>query len=70
MSAGIYWGYIGLIKNILYKIEEELKYNFLILATGGLAEIFIKDLSKDIIINNDLTLNGLFLAYMEGKKND
>ena len=70
MSAGIYWGYIGLIKNILYKIEEELKYNVLILATGGLAEIFVKDLSKDIIINNDLTLNGLFLAYMEGKKND
>ncbi len=70
MSSGIYWGYIGLIKNILFKIEEELKYKMLILATGGLADVFIEDINKDIIINKDLTINGLFLAYIEGKKND
>ena len=68
MSSGIYWGYIGLIKNILFKIEEELKYKMLILATGGLADVFVEDINKDIIVSKDLTINGLFLAYMEGNK--
>ncbi len=68
MSAGIYWGYIGLIKNILYKIEEELQYKMKVIATGGLSQLYVKEVSKKIVINTDLTLNGLYLAYKEGKK--
>ena len=67
MSSGIYWGYIGLIKNILSKIESELNYKMLVLATGGLSDLFINEVSKDIIVNKDLTIKGLFIAYQEGK---
>ena len=67
MSSGIYWGYIGLIKNILYKIKSELNYKMLILATGGLSDLFIDEVSEDIIVNKDLTIKGLFIAYEEGK---
>ena len=67
MSSGIYWGYIGLIKNILIKIEKELNYKMLIIATGGLSDLFVNEVSKKIIVNKDLTLRGLFMAYKEGK---
>ena len=66
MSSGIYWGYIGLIKNILHKIKNELNYNMLVLATGGLSDLFINEVSEDIIVNKDLTIAGLFIAYKEG----
>ena len=67
MSSGIYWGYIGLIKNILHKIKGELNYKMLVLATGGLSDLFINEVSEDIIVNKDLTITGLFIAYEEGK---
>jgi type III pantothenate kinase len=67
MSSGIYWGYIGLIKNILLKIEKELNYKMLILATGGLSDFFSNEIAKGIIINKDLTLKGLYMAYHESK---
>ena len=67
MTSGIYWGYIGLIKNILLKIEKELNYKMLILATGGLSDFFSNEIAKGIIINKDLTLKGLYMAYHESK---
>lgn len=67
MSSGIYWGYIGLIKNIIKKIEGELNYKMLVLATGGLSDLFIDEVSKNIIVNKDLTLRGLYIAYQEGR---
>ena len=67
MASGIYWGYIGLIKNILKKIESEVNYKMRVLATGGLSDIFINEVSEDIIVNKDLTIRGLFIAYQEDK---
>lgn len=67
MSSGVYWGYIGLIKCLLTKIEEEIGYKMIILATGGLANLFVSEIPKDVIINNDLTIRGLFIAYKESK---
>ena len=67
MSSGFYWGYIGLIKNILHKIKSELNYKMLVLATGGLSDLFINEVSEDIMVNKDLTITGLFFAYEEGK---
>ena len=63
MSSGIYWGYVSLIKGVLEKISSELSSNINILATGGLADFFAKEISKEIIINKDLTIHGLYLAY-------
>ena len=68
MSSGVYWGYIGLIKCLLMKIETEIGYKMTILATGGLAKLFVSEIPKDVIINNDLTIHGLYIAYKESKK--
>ena len=39
----------------------------LVLATGGLSDLFINEVSEDIIVNKDLTITGLFIAYKECK---
>lgn len=40
MNNGMYWGYIGLIKELVQKIIKETKKKYLVIFTGGLANIF------------------------------
>ena len=47
--------------------ENELNYSTIIIATGGLSELFVNEISKKVIINNNLTINGLFMAYKESR---
>ena len=68
MASGIYWGYVSLIKGLLEKILIELNGNAKILATGGLSDLFVNEVSKEIIISKDLTIHGLYLAYKDYKE--
>ena len=72
MTSGIYHGYIGLIKNIVELITLELKYKTKIILTGGLADLFSKNLGINNIVKKNLTIEGLYLAYKKCKikKND
>lgn len=63
MSSGIYWGYIGLINRVLQQIQLELGYKLKIMATGGLANFFLSELPSETIVNKQLTIHGLYLAY-------
>ena len=59
MWSGIIWGYVGLIEGIINKIKSEADSNFEIIATGGLAGLY---LPYSELINRqekDLTLLGL-----------
>ncbi len=69
MQAGIYYGYLGLIKSSVENIALELRQNGLnekpmVIATGGLARFFEKSEVIDAIEEN-LTLNGLLLIYQQ-----
>ena len=72
MTSGIYHGYIGLINNIVELITLELKYKTKIILTGGLADLFSKNLGINNIVKKNLTIEGLYLAYKNAKlkKND
>lgn len=62
LQSGIYYGYIGLIKEIIQRIKKEMKVNKII-ATGGLAQLMIKEI-KGININApDLTLEGIRIIW-------
>lgn len=60
MQAGTLWGYVGLVKEMLTRIQEEAGPCRL-LATGGLVQVLtpVHELFQEIDIN--LTLNGLRL---------
>ena len=60
MNNGLYWGYIGLIKELVQKIIKETKKKYLVIFTGGLANIFFSSFSfKDKVIDQQITLEGI-----------
>ena len=65
MSSGIYYGYVGLIQYIIEKITFELGYKTKIILTGGLANLFSKDINKNCVVEKNLTIQGLSLAFQK-----
>ena len=59
VKSGFYWGYTGLINNIISLITKEFKYKFKIILTGGLAHLFKNNLKYNSYIDKELTINGL-----------
>jgi type III pantothenate kinase len=70
MKSGLYWGYVGLIEGILQRLCNEMPQDQkpLVVATGGLALTFKDDISSIEIIDNDLTLKGLYSIYQTLKR--
>jgi type III pantothenate kinase len=63
MQSGVFWGYIGLVKEICRKIKEEKKEKMKIVATGGLASLLQ---STELLFDNveeNLTMHGLRLIF-------
>lgn len=67
MQSGIYWGYVGLIDGVIQKIIEEYNHPMKIVATGGLASLFYKEMSSIEHLEPDLTMLGLQDIYERNK---
>ena len=63
MSAGFFWGYEGLINNILKKIIKKNSSNSKIVLTGGYAHLFKNRLSRKTMIQNNITIEGIIKIY-------
>lgn len=61
IQAGLYHGYLGMIKEVLAKTQAELGGKATVVATGGLAPLFLRGLPA-LRHAPDLTLHGLGLA--------
>ena len=59
VRSGFYWGYIGLIENIINKIHKQTKKKYKIVLTGGFSNLFYKSLKINPIIDKDITMKGL-----------
>ena len=59
VRSGFFWGYVGLINNIVDLIKKETKKPFKIIITGGFSSLFVNSLSFKVIIDKDITLKGL-----------
>ena len=59
VRSGFFWGYIGLINNIIELIKKETKKSFKIIITGGLSNLFVKNLGSKVTIDKDITIKGL-----------
>lgn len=63
MQAGLYWGYASLIEGLLCRIGAELGTPPTVVATGGLAGLFAKTVTKIRHVDADLTLCGIQRIY-------
>ena len=59
VQSGFYWGYIGLIKNIVRLIKNQTRKNFKIILTGGLSYLFKDSIDMKNSVDKDLTIKGL-----------
>ena len=59
VRSGFFWGYVGLINNIIALIKKETKKSFKIIITGGFSNLFANSLQFKFIIDKDITLKGL-----------
>ncbi len=63
MQAGIFWGYVGLIEGLVRRIEQEFGQPMQVIATGGLAPLFLEATDAIHKLDPDLTLRGLLLIH-------
>ena len=59
VRSGFYWGYAGLIDNIIKLIKRQTKSAFKIILTGGLADLYKKSISTKCKVDKDLTIKGI-----------
>ena len=59
VRSGFFWGYAGLIDNIIYLIKKETRKSFKLVITGGFSDLFKKSIKNKFIHNKDITIKGL-----------
>jgi len=59
VRSGFFWGYAGLIDNIINLIKKETKKSYKVIITGGFSDLFKKSLKTKVIENKNITVNGL-----------
>ncbi|WP_392654531.1 type III pantothenate kinase [Dehalococcoides sp. THU4] len=63
MQSGIYFGYIGLVEELVRRIQTELGQKTRVVATGGYAALIAEGSRIFDIVRPDLTLQGLRIIY-------
>ena len=62
VRSGFFWGYAGLIDNIINLIIKETRKSFKVIITGGFSELFKNSIKTKVLQDKDITIKGLFKA--------
>jgi len=63
MQSGIFWGYVGLVEGMVRRITEEFGSELAVIATGGLAPLFVGTTPVLHHLDPDITMRGLVEIY-------
>ncbi len=59
VRSGFFWGYSGLIDNIVNLIKKETGKSFKLIITGGFSNLFKNSIKTKVIQDKDITIKGL-----------
>ena len=59
VRSGFFWGYAGLIDNIINLIKKETGKSFKLVITGGFSDLFKNSINTKLTQNKDITIKGL-----------
>lgn len=62
MQSGAYWGFVGLVRELLARLSEEVGPIETVVGTGGNCALIAQDMPELERIDSDLTLRGIALA--------
>lgn len=70
MQAGVYWGYIGMVKELIERTRQEYRQTYgpgamVVVATGGLCTLVAPDLPLIDHVDENLLLDSLAEIYQE-----
>ena len=69
MQSGLYFGYVGLVKELIARMKKEMEVKHII-ATGGLASLVASEIKEIEIILPDLTLEGIRIIWEKSNGNN
>ena len=59
VRSGFFWGYAGLIDNIVNLIKKETNKSFKLVITGGFSDLFKESIKTKLITDKEITIKGL-----------
>ena len=59
VRSGFFWGYAGLIDNIIKLIKKETGKSFKVIFTGGFSNLYKNSINTKVIQDRDITIKGL-----------
>jgi type III pantothenate kinase len=68
MQSGVFWGYIGLVREICARIKAERGVPMKVISTGGLAPLFQQSEALFDAFEEDLTMHGLIVISRYNKE--
>ncbi|MEM6741677.1 MAG: type III pantothenate kinase [Pseudomonadota bacterium] len=63
MQSGVFWGYIGLVREVCARIRAEYGTPMKIIGTGGLAPLFMQGDTLFDVFEDDITMHGLTVIH-------
>lgn len=69
MQSGVFWGYVGLVREICNRIKAERDRPMKVISTGGLAPLFQQSHALFDAFEDDLTMHGLTVIHQHNKDN-
>ncbi len=67
MQSGIIYGSAAQIDGLIAKVKEEVKDDFKVILTGGLAELLLPVLKTEVVYKPDLVFEGLIDIFVKNR---